>query len=100
MALYEQGQVVQYDTLHHAQVTLSTTPESLPDPGVSWDRVRRVIVRNLGAEMDWQADGSDPGSAAFRSLADEIVVLDINFADFRMVSPAGSVDVRIAYFGV
>lgn len=100
MPLFEQGQVAVYDTLHHAAVSLTTTPASLPDPGVAWSRVRRVIVRNLGAAMDWQADGSDPGPNAFRSLADEILVLDIDFSQFRMAAVSGTADVRIAYFGV
>jgi hypothetical protein len=100
MPLFEQGQVVQYDTLKHASVSLSTTTEPLPDPGVDWGRVRRVVVRNLGAAMDWQSDGNDPGTDAFRSLADEIVVLDIDFQQFRMKAVTGTVDVRIAYFGV
>lgn len=99
MALYEQGQVVQYDTLKHVSVSLTTTPVSLPNPGVDWSRVRRVVVRNLGAAMDWQSDGNDPGSDAFRSLADEIVVLDIDFENFRMAAVSGTADVRIAYFG-
>ena len=100
MPLFEQGQVVQYDTLKHAQLTLTTIVEPLPDPGVDWSRVRRVIVRNLGASMDWQSDGNDPGADAFRSLADEIVVLDIDFQLFRMKAVSTDVDVRIAYFGV
>lgn len=100
MALFEQGQVVQYDTLKHASVSLGQVVEALPDPGVSWDRIRRVVVRNLSTRIDWRCDGQDPSTDGFPSLADEVVVLDTDFTQFQMVAPAGTVDVRIIYFGI
>lgn len=104
MALYEQGVVVQYQGHGHTAVTLGSTVQPLPAPTVDWSRIRRVAVRNLGQPIDWTADGNDPdGSSSFKSLADEIVVLDTDFQNFRMkASPdaTGSADVRIAYFGI
>src|SRR5690348_1181317 len=104
MALYEQGIVVQYQGHGHEVVTVDTSVHVLPDPPVDWTRVRRVAVRNLGQPIDWTADGTDPdGITSFKSLADEIVVLDTDFTNFRMkASPdaTGSADVRIAYFGI
>lgn len=104
MALFEQGLLVQFDSHGHQQVTVSAGVESLPEPAVGWSRIRRVAVRNLDQPIDWTADGTTPdGSSSFKSLADEIVVLDTDFQDFRMTtSPAatGDADVRIAYFGI
>ena len=106
MALYEQGVVVQYDGHGHLSQSVSTTPVALPAPpnGISWGRIRRVVVRNLGQPIDWTSDASTPdGVNSFRSLADEIVVLDTDFQNFRMVqspSATGAADVRIAYFGI
>lgn len=107
MALYEQGVVVQYQGHGHTALTLSTTVEALPAPpdGVDWSRIRRVAIRNLAQPMDWtDAVGETPdGVNSFKSLANEIVVLDTDFQNFRMVrSPdaTADADVRIAYFGI
>ena len=101
--MYEQGVLVQYIGHGHQQVTLGSTAQGLPVPAVAWSRIRRVVVRNLGQPIDWTADGNNPdGITSFKSLADEIVVLDTDFENFRMiVSPgsAGNADVRVAYFG-
>ena len=104
MALFEQGVLVQYNGHGHQQVTVSTAVESLPEPAVGWDRIRRVALRNLDQPIDWTNDATDPdGTTNFKSLADEIVVLDTDFQDFRMKRSADATadaDVRIAYFGI
>lgn len=105
MALFEQGVVVQYAGHGHAQVNVGSTSQALPAPAqVDWSRIRRVVVRNLGQPIDWTNDGTVPdGTTSFKSLSDEIVVLDVDFENFRMrTSPdaTATADVRIAYFGI
>ncbi len=105
MALFEQGVVVQYTGHGHANVDVDTSVHSLPDPGVPWDKIRRVIVRALGQPIEWTTDGTDPdGTSSMRLLADnDVLVLDTDFTQFRMTqSPAasGAADVRIVYLGI
>lgn len=101
--MFEQGVVVQFIGHGHEAVSVGASVETLPPPSVDWSRIRRVVVRNLGQPIDWTNDGNDPdGVASFKSLADEIIVLDTDFENFRMTaSPdaTGAADVRIAYFG-
>jgi hypothetical protein len=93
--------VIQYETLAHQQVTVtSSAVVSLTEPAAGWNRVRRVLIRNLNAAIDWRSDGTDPDGSSFRSLADEIVVLDVDFSTFRMKAVSADADVRIAYFGL
>jgi hypothetical protein len=104
MTLFEQGVVILYDGHGHQNVTVGTSPASLPTPSVGWGRVRRVVVRNLGQPIDWTNDGTTPdGETSMKSLSDDVVVLDTDFLNFRMVrSPdaTADADVRVAYFGV
>lgn len=111
MARHEQGLIILQHPLGHFEATVSTTPEPLPGLNTVLtaqedrpERIRRVVIRNVGQPMVWTDDGTDPtGSHGMPSLADEVLIYDgsdldqLRFA--RSPSATADVDLRVAYYG-
>lgn len=97
---YDNGLQVKYAPLGHAEQTVGGSPVGLPTIP-NEDRVRRVVIRPLSADIYWTDDGSTPSAAhGMLIYKDEIVVYDgLDLAAFKMYS-AGSADVRVIYYGI
>lgn len=111
MARHEQGLIILQHPLGHFQADVSTTPVSLP--GLTTvlaaqderpERIRRVVLRNVGQPMVWTDDGSAPSSThGMVAQADEVLIYDgsdLSQLQFiRAADATADVDLRVAFYG-
>jgi hypothetical protein len=97
---FEGGQQIRYTSLGHFEQAVTTTPVGLPSIP-NQERVRRVVIRPLGADVYFTDDGTtpDPGHG-MAILTNEVFVYDgRDLVAFKMVSAGLTADVRIIYYG-
>ena len=100
-SLFESGVQVRFAPLGHFEVSVGTTPESLPSIPPEFN-VRRIIIRPIGADIVYTDDGTTPSSShGLPILENEVLVYDGQIpANFKMVRRAAvTADVRVAYYG-
>lgn len=86
--------------LGHAQLTVSTTFTTLPDPP---SRTKRTVLRILGQPVNWTDFPDDEPTASFGMplLAGETLVFDGDPNHLKLILAAaatGDADVRIAFY--
>lgn len=105
MARHEQGVLISQHCLGHFAATVDgLTPVGLPGlAGINLDKLRRVIIRNVGAQMTWTDDGSTPSAVhGMPALADEVLIYDgSDPAGWLCLATGGTnVDLRVAFYGL
>lgn len=100
-SLFLHGNQIRFVALGHEQVTVGAAATPLPNLA-SYDagRIFRVVIRPVGAPINWRDDGIDPtDTTGFPLMADEIFVYDgADLAKFKMYG--ATVDTRIIYYGI
>ena len=100
-ALHQNGFQVKFAPLGHAQTAVSSTPVALPSLP-SLDKLRRVLIQPLDADIYWTDDGQNPSATLGQwLLKGSILVYDGSKPDqLKMVCLDGTADVRLAYYGL
>lgn len=97
---FENGLQVKYSSLGHESQLVEAVAVGLPNIP-NEERVRRVVIRPLSADIIWTDDGTDPTTSGHGMVLykDEILVYDgRDLSAVRMISDA-SADVRVIYYG-
>jgi len=96
--VFEGGLAIRYQPLGHFEFSLSGAANlpSQPDE----NRVRRTVIRPLGADVTFCDDGTEPSATHGMPIKDgEILVYDGHDLSIFRIFCALTADVRIAYYG-
>ena len=97
---FEGGVQIRFVPIAHEEVAVGSTPVGLPSIPDE-HRVRRVVIRPLGADIVYTDDGSTPSAShGIPILENEVFVYDGYPLEIQIVRRAAvDADVRVAYYG-
>lgn len=99
---FDNGVQVRFTPLGVEEQAVSSTAVGLPNMPDA-EKVRRVVIRPLNADIVYSDDGSDPTAGhGIPVLENEVLVYDgTKISDFKMIRRAAvDADVRVAYYGL